>query len=400
MAHSLFSGILAVCLFLSVCSDIPNKKRKRGCKCMHRFLNDIDKLIDKKIKNFEEKYFIPVLNSGRENSSRSLSLEDRRWMKLNGDVHYTKEALKGISKTLQYVKDQVGNQKRDTGTLGDHFLQLNLSVKNLTGVVERLEKLLVKPYLGLTTHAAQPVVDPSPQPKYPRHCDEVYQGGGMKFKGDYIILIKPDGAPTPFKAVCKAHNGSGWTLIQRRQDGSVDFYRSWADYKRGFGDMHGEFWLGNDNLHYLTQQGDVMLRIELQDWDEMTFTATYDHFDVGSEEEKYKLKVSGYHGNAGDSLTSHWENHDGMAFSTKDSDNDGRFYDSCAHHYHGAWWFNSCFDSHLNGKYYHKGFHNNYFQRDGIQWNSVHQYSSLKRTQMMIKPSDRPKHNVQISNDV
>ena len=135
---------------------------------MHRFFNDIDKLIDRKIRNIEEKYFIPVLNSGRDNSSRSLSLEDRRWMKLSGDVHYTKEALKGITKTLQYVKDQVGSQKRDTETLTDHFVELNLSVKNLTGVVERLEKLMVQPNVGPTTHTAQPIVDPSPQPKYPR----------------------------------------------------------------------------------------------------------------------------------------------------------------------------------------------------------------------------------------
>ncbi|XP_071094187.1 fibrinogen-like protein 1 isoform X2 [Haliotis cracherodii] len=234
----------------------------------------------------------------------------------------------------------------------------------------------------------------------PRDCHEVYLQGGLKFEGDYQILIKPDGAPAPFKAVCRVFNNWGWTVIQRRQDGSVDFYRSWADYKVGFGDKHKEFWLGNDNLHYLTTQGDTMLLIEMQDWDGKKYVANYDHFSIDNETKLYRLHVSGYHGNAGDSLTSHWENHDGMAFSTKDKDNDGRYYDSCAHHYHGAWWFKNCFDSHLNGKYYTKGFHRNYFQRDGIQWNSIHQYSSLKQVEMMLKPAEQPKPTAKISNDV
>ena len=50
------------------------------------------------------------------------------------------------------------------------------------------------------------------------------------------------------------------------------------------------------------------------------------------------------------------ENHDNQAFSTHDRDHDARFYDNCAEHYHGAWWFRSCFQSHLNGKYYTKVF--------------------------------------------
>ncbi|XP_045184083.2 angiopoietin-related protein 7-like [Mercenaria mercenaria] len=139
-------------------------------------------------------------------------------------------------------------------------------------------------------------------------------------------------------------DGGGWLVFQRRQSGEVDFYRNWTEYRNGFGDLNGDFWLGNEHLSILTAKGDHELRIDMEDFDGNKAYAKYSKFKVYPEEDKYKLEVSGYSGNAGDSLGYH----NGMAFSTFDNDKSGH----CAKSYHGAWWYKSCHYSHLNGQYF------------------------------------------------
>ena len=99
-------------------------------------------------------------------------------------------------------------------------------------------------------------------------------------------------------------DGGGWTVFQRRLDGSVDFYRDWSSYKEGFGDLNGEFWLGNDNLHRLTAAGDVTLRVDLEDFEGNIRYAEYTTFKVADEADKYRLLIGGYSGTAGDSMIS------------------------------------------------------------------------------------------------
>ena len=99
--------------------------------------------------------------------------------------------------------------------------------------------------------------------------------------------------------------GGGWTVFQRRLDGSVDFYLNWTDYKHGFGNLSGEFWLGNDNLHRLTAAGKVELRVDLEDFDGNITYAEYATFKVADEGDKYRLLIGGYSGTAGDSMKYH-----------------------------------------------------------------------------------------------
>ena len=166
-------------------------------------------------------------------------------------------------------------------------------------------------------------------------------------------------------------------MFQRRQDGSVDFYRGWNDYKSGFGQVTAEFWLGNDKIHRLTASRSSSLRVELEDWNGVRVYAKYGRFNIGDEQAQYRLEVGSYSGTAGDSLTYH----NNMAFSTKDRDND-RARENCATVWTGVWWFNKCAYSNLNGKYL--GEKSEY---RGVTWyHFKSNWLSLKFSEMKLRP--------------
>ena len=192
--------------------------------------------------------------------------------------------------------------------------------------------------------------------------------------------MNPDGKGS-FTVYCDMRtDGGGWTVFQRRQDGSVDFYRGWNDYKSGFGQLNAEFWLGNDKIQRLTASRPSSLRVELEDSNGVRKYAKYGRFSIGDEQAQYRLEVDSYSGTAGDSLF--WR-HNNMSFTTKDRDNDRGRITNCAVYYTGAWWYRSCHGSNLNGKYQTGG------ETDckGARWETFRGCLSLKFTEMKLRPS-------------
>lgn len=158
--------------------------------------------------------------------------------------------------------------------------------------------------------------------------------------GVYIFETHLGGRDKIFsnKRYCEIRNDGLWTVVQRRDNYTTqhNFSVSWEEYKNGFGDLHKDFWMGNELLYELSKSQPLILRIELYDFENNFAWAEYNIFKVGDEESKYSLIVDGYTGNASDSFSSH----NGSAFSTFDNTNDqAPVCCPCSLSYGGGWWF-------------------------------------------------------------
>ncbi|NP_001107287.1 tenascin-R precursor [Xenopus tropicalis] len=179
---------------------------------------------------------------------------------------------------------------------------------------------------------------------YPQDCAQHMLNGDNQ-SGVYYIYINGDMSQSVPVYCDMATDAGGWIVFQRRQNGLTDFFRKWADYRVGFGNLEDEFWLGLDTLHQVTSQGRYELRIDMRDGQEAVY-AYYNKFNIGDARSLYKLRIGDFNGTSGDSLTYH----QGRPFSTKDRDNDVAV-TNCASSYKGAWWYKNCHRTNLNGKY-------------------------------------------------
>ncbi|XP_016143181.1 angiopoietin-related protein 2-like [Sinocyclocheilus grahami] len=203
-------------------------------------------------------------------------------------------------------------------------------------------------------------------------CHHVLKSGE---KTSGFHLLQPHNTNCLLQAWCdQSRAQGGWIVIQRRQDGSVNFFRTWDQYKQGFGNLDGKYWLGLDHLYWLTSQDTYKLRVAIEDWQGRQVFAEYDSFQVEPDSDWYRLRLGSYQGNAGDSLS--W--HNNKAFTTLDRDKDA-YSGNCAHYQKGGWWYHMCAHSNLNGVWYRGGHYRSRYQ-DGVYWAEF-------KVAMMIKPA-------------
>ncbi|XP_071836157.1 uncharacterized protein [Apostichopus japonicus] len=82
-------------------------------------------------------------------------------------------------------------------------------------------------------------------------------------------------------------------VLQRRRSDSVNFNRSWEDFRNGFGFLGSEFWIGNEKIAFLTNQKRYQLRMDFENVAGDTYYVTYDEFRISDEWEDYHISSLG-----------------------------------------------------------------------------------------------------------
>ncbi|TWW65343.1 Angiopoietin-4 [Takifugu flavidus] len=347
---------------------------------------------------------------------RLLGLEAQYGRELRGlesEKEQLQELVQRQSHTVSQLQAEVGSSVRNSTLMQRQQAALMDTVQQLLAMVNNCKEISSVPSGDLLTF---------------RDCAELLQSGATD-NGVYTIRL-PNSTQT-VKVFCDMKTGGGgWTVLQFRGNGSVDFHRGWRDYKTGFGEPSGEHWLGNDIIHKLTNSKEYSLHIQLKDREGDEAFSHYEHFYIDGEENNYssppmipplpcKLlnipdegpSFSPYRTSAMKGRTSgleresrtdekglHAENysgtagrisslaHSGTQFSTKDRDND-RCTCRCAQLASGGWWFEACGPSNLNGVFYPSS--TSAVRYSGIKWYYWKGPNLMATmTTMMVRPAN------------
>ncbi|KAI8747799.1 BgiBFREP12.9 [Biomphalaria glabrata] len=299
-------------------------------KSIHNFSNDLDTKKQSIASHKDElNSFGQIVNSLKDD----LRTNKQNLQSVTDEENTNKENINQLKEDFKSNKQKIQNITQEVNANRQNIINLNnTSQQSLSKLEADLETQLT----NLSTALTQ--INEKIKKGLPSSCREI-----NSFQERVIVTLT-----SGLKVMCDTKtDGGGWIIFQRRINGKVDFYRGWKEYRDGFGDYDiGEFYLGNENIFGLISTGQYDLRIDLE-FNNTNYFAQYENFKVLSETEKYKLQTGTYSGNAGDDLSPH----NNKFFSTFDRDNDISSSTNCAEYNSGAWWYESCHHSNLNGQW-------------------------------------------------
>lgn len=300
----------------------------------------------------------------------------------------TTQETKEISSLKAFVEQQDNDIKQLLKIVEDQHLQLDRQHNQILELEDKLNHIELQELLenSFTEEYQEPETIPSavhrPTAGTDRadgaaaDCTALYHTG---VQASGVYTIKPNGSEA-FNVYCEMKFGTSWTVIQKRVDGSLDFNQTWDAYTNGFGDLNEEFWLGLKKIYSITNQGNYILRIELQDWRGNRRHIEYT-FSLGGPSTRYSLQLSRMSGSIPNALPEHTE----LRFSTEDTASDS----NCPENHLGGWWHSECEETNLNGKYVTPRSRGRLDRGKGLYWKPKKgRYYLLKSTKIMIQPTD------------
>uniref|UniRef100_A0A3B5LIA7 Angiopoietin-like 4 n=1 Tax=Xiphophorus couchianus TaxID=32473 RepID=A0A3B5LIA7_9TELE len=339
--------------------------------------------------------------------ARARDLEDREGQLLNvtaelrEKVEEMQQERRTMSERMSRLEERVDGMLQGPGSRNSsdaRSIQLMLDSQNrrIDDLVERIrlqQEKLDKQNVRIRTLQSQVSRGPAHSDAEEQHdsplematdCHELFLRGETT---SGVYPIQPTDSES-FNVFCEMTADGGWTVIQRRQDGSVDFDQLWQAYEKGFGSLNGEFWLGLENIHAITKDDSYSLNIKFSDWGDDSASVRFP-FELGGKETNYSLLIQ--EPGTTDTLESSLTTDSALAlpFSTRDQDNDRKGDINCAKHLSGGWWFSNCGRSNLNGRYFQSPPPKQRHQRkQAIFWKTWRgRYYPLKSSIMMIAPA-------------
>ena len=273
--------------------------------------------------------------------------------------------LKNLTRTVVNGRPHLEDRQDKVEALLE---KIAVNVFNSTFIMSQMASTLSK-VASTDSKMASPVSDKASYTYSTQDCEDI-AAAGKTVSGPYTI--NPQDGLESFSVYCElGTNRTGWTVFQRRYDGSLNFDRDLEDYEKGFGKTNGEYWLGLRNIYRLTRSGRWTLMVDIETTAGDKMYAFYDNFKISGASSgssgfsfggvKYNIGFSDYIGTAGDALR--YVN--SKMFYAKDTS-------GCAGQY-GAWWYsdsNFC-NANLNSDY-----------KIGMSWGN---FQSLKSSQMKIR---------------
>ncbi|XP_023032122.1 angiopoietin-related protein 7-like [Drosophila willistoni] len=350
---------------------ITNSVRQKEVEEKAKSQTEIDKYkrqVEQLKKNLEN-----VQRQAAKDKEESLAEQRNR----NGEIDNLKEKLATQKSDLDKTVKDLESKKKELEEYQIKEKNSSKKIEELNSKISSLQKKFEESETQLTdsNHLVEKhSLQLSQTNEYLIECRGKLPKPNCKSLSSGIHEIEISGID-PTCVLCEGDvEGGGWIVIHKRFDGSVDFNRTWTEYRNGFGNKEGNFYIGLENLHRITNSQTYKLYVQLEYHNGTFEFASYDNFRIGNETTKYKLESLGeFKGTAKDAMHYNLK----QAFSSYDQDNDHSFVD-CAQG-QGAWWYNYCGYIYLNAKY---------FNREVQDCSSMSWWDciSLKSVQMLIRP--------------